>query len=339
MKNDHPIIYMGTPEFAVEPLTQLIEKGFNVCAVVTTVDKPAGRGLKVHSSPVKEFAVKNNIPVFQPIKLSDPDFIENLKNLNADLFIVVAFRKLPEVVWKLPRLGCFNLHASLLPHYRGAAPINHAIINGETVTGVTTFFLNDEIDTGKIIKQVPIAIGPNESAGELHDRMMVIGAELVVDTANAIINNTFNTTDQAELTADKKVTSQKSSEIDSSMMPVLETDIKKAPKIFREDCRIHWKHSASSVHNFIRGLSPYPGAYSVLETNEGEKELKLLKAQITDIPGGNKPGTIIIDQSKLFVNCCDQLLEIIVVQPSGKKAMTVSDYLRGNRSQLISFIS
>lgn len=333
MKNEHPIIYMGTPEFAVEPLKQLIETGFNVCAVVTTADKPAGRGLKVHSSPVKEFAVKNNILVLQPIKLSDPDFIKELKSLNADLFIVVAFRKLPEVVWKLPRLGCFNLHASLLPQYRGAAPINHAVINGETVTGVTTFFLNDEIDTGKIIKQVSIPIGPNESAGELHDRMMVIGAELVVDTTKVIINNTFNTIDQTELTVGNKVNSNISAE------PVNETDIKKAPKIFRDDCRIHWKHSASSVHNFIRGLSPYPGAYSILETNEGEKELKLLKSQITDIPGGYKPGTIIIDHSKLFVNCCDQLLEILIVQPAGKKAMTVDDYLRGNRSQLISFIS
>jgi len=315
MEQDHSIVYMGTPEFAVEPFKRLLEKHYKIAAVVTVADKPSGRGLKVHTSPIKEFALQHQIPVLQPLKLSDPAFIDELKQLNADLYIVVAFRKLPESVWKLPRLGCFNLHASLLPQYRGAAPINHAVINGEKTSGVTTFFLNDEIDTGKIIMQRELAIGPDETAGELHDRLMYLGAELVADTVDSIFSNTHTPVNQIDYSA----------------------ELKKAPKIFRDDCKINFEQSASSIHNFIRGLSPYPGAFGVLSTSEGLKELKVLKSTLTGVQTFGEHGRIVIDHNKMMVACQDEYIELTIVQPAGKKAMSVSDFLRGLRGEISSF--
>ncbi|HLO90229.1 MAG TPA: methionyl-tRNA formyltransferase [Lentimicrobium sp.] len=315
MNKDRTIVYMGTPDFAVEPLKKLIEQKFNVSAVVTVADKPSGRGLKMHASPVKEFAVQHGIKVLQPLKLNDPDFLNELKKLNADLFIVVAFRKLPEAVWKLPPLGCFNLHASLLPQYRGAAPINHAVINGETMSGVTTFFLDEEIDTGKIILRKEVPVGADETAGELHDKLMVTGAQLVIDTVNAIFNGNYQLQEQPK--------------------PVASGDqLRKAPKIFRNDCRINWQQKALTIHNFIRGLSPYPGAYGIMRTSQGESELKVLKSTLTDLQNTGMPGDIRIENNKLFIGCQDHFIEIITVQPSGKKAMAVSDFLRGLRSEI-----
>ncbi len=316
MKQDRSIVYMGTPDFAVEPLKMLLDKQFNVTAVVTVADKPAGRGLKVHSSPVKEFAIQHHLPVLQPLKLNDPDFVEQLKSINADLFIVVAFRKLPEVIWKMPIAGCFNLHASLLPQYRGAAPINHAVINGERTTGVTTFFLNDEIDTGKIIMQRETPIGPDETAGEVHDKLMLIGAELVVETVEAIFNGTHSSVNQ---TNDY-------------------IELKKAPKIFREDCKINWEQTSTSVHNFIRGLSPYPGAFGTLTTSDGVKELKVLKSALTGMATSLDSGTVKIENNKLLVACDDEFIEITMVQPAGKRSMPVSDFLRGSRFEILKLI-
>lgn len=307
---------MGTPEFAVAPLKKLIENQFHIAAVVTVPDKPSGRGLKVHSSPVKEFAIEHHIPVLQPLKLSEPSFIDELKQYNASLFIVVAFRKLPQVVWSLPSLGCFNLHASLLPQYRGAAPINHAVINGEKITGATTFFIDDQIDTGKIIMQEEMTVGPDETAGEVHDRLMELGAELVVKTTKAIFSNNYSLTEQ-----------------------IIKTDeLKKAPKIFREDCRVDWQQKASVIHNFIRGLSPYPGAYGVLDTSDGNKEIKVLKSARTEINSADDPGKVILKGERLFVSTLDELIELLIIQPSGKKVMSVSEFIHGNKSELTGFI-
>lgn len=320
MEKEYSIIYMGTPEFAVEPLKRLLENSFKVAAVVTVADKPAGRGLKLQASPVKQFAIEHNIPVLQPDKLKDPVFIEELKSYNADLFIVVAFRKLPDVVWKLPPLGCFNLHGSLLPQYRGAAPINHAIINGETTTGVTTFFLNEEIDTGKVIMQQEISIGPDENAGELHDRMMVTGADMVVETVKKIFSNEAQAVEQSAM-ADS----------------LSDTPLKGAPKIFRDDCRIKWDNKASDVHNFIRGLSPYPGSYSMVNAENGESELKVLKSALTSIPSAGQPGSLKIEKSTLLIACKDFFVQVLTVQPAGKRPMPVTDFLNGQRGNLISF--
>lgn len=340
-KKDFGIIYMGTPDFAVEPLRKLVNGGYNIKAVVTVADKPSGRGLKVHSSPVKLFAIDHSIPVLQPLKLSDPEFINELKSFDADLFIVVAFRKLPEIVWRMPPEGCFNLHASLLPQYRGAAPINHAVINGETTTGVTTFFINNEIDAGNIIMQKETHIGPDETAGELHDRLMLIGADLVVDTVEAIINGTYRVIVQPDLTHSSDVpdyivpdaSGNQSGNLSSETVKEV-TEIKKAPKIFRDDCKINWHNHASTIHNFIRGLSPYPGAFSILLTSEGEKELKVLKSALNESIEKSEPGSLIIDRNRLFVSCQDAIIELLTIQPAGKKSMSAGEFLRGNRIEL-----
>lgn len=315
---------MGTPEFAVAPLKKLIEHNYNVVAVVTVPDKPAGRGLKMQSSPVKQFAEENNIPVLQPVKLNDEEFIESLKSINASLFIVVAFRKLPQVVWSLPSLGCFNLHASLLPRYRGAAPINRAVMNGETTTGVTTFFINEEIDTGKIIRQSELSIDPDETAGEVHDRLMELGAELVVETTEAIFMNQFTATDQNIIISQQtNLTEMK--------------ELKKAPKIFREDCKINWQLKSSVVHNFIRGLSPYPGAFGVLRTENGDKEVKVLRSRRTGILSKESPGMVNVNGEQLYVATEDYDLELLKLQPAGKKAMTSAEFIRGNKNKLLDF--
>jgi methionyl-tRNA formyltransferase len=250
MNNDLRIVFMGTPEFAVSSLDRLLSAGYNIVAVVTAPDKPAGRGLTLHQSDVKKYALSKGLKILQPEKLRDPDFIEKLTALKPDLQIVVAFRMLPEVIWKLPSLGTFNIHASLLPQYRGAAPINWAIINGEMETGVTTFFLNEKIDAGNIILSETVQISPDENAGELHDRLMHTGADLVVKTIQSIQQNSYKTTEQEKLTID---------------------NIKSAPKIFKQDCKIDWSKSNDNVYNFIRGLSPYPGAFTEIFSEDGKK--------------------------------------------------------------------
>jgi methionyl-tRNA formyltransferase len=310
------IVFMGTPEFAVESLSEILRNGYSVKAVVTVADKPAGRGLKLKVSPVKEFALSKNIPLLQPLSLKDPEFISTLKSLNANLFVIVAFRKLPEEVWSIPELGSFNLHASLLPQYRGAAPINHAILNGETETGATTFFLNSGIDTGTIIMNERIGIGENETAGELHDRLKIMGAELVVKTIRTISEGKLKLREQ----------------------PVGEPALKSAPRLFREHCFINWDRNAKEVHNHIRGLSPYPGAFSLINMDGSEKEIKILKSQITDIVSDLEAGDVkIIDNRRFLVACGDYFLQIMQLQPSGKKAMTAEEFIRGIRVDKMRF--
>lgn len=313
---DISIIFMGTPEFAVESLNQIILNGFGVKAVVTVADKPAGRGLKIRQSPVKEFAVNHNIPVLQPENLKNPEFISALKNLNADLFVIVAFRKLPEEVWRIPELGSFNLHASLLPQYRGAAPINHAIINGERQSGVTTFFLNAEIDAGLILMKETLVIGENETAGELHDRLKVSGADLVIKTIEAI----------------------RDGKISPEAQPTSGAILRSAPRIFRKDCIIDWNKPAGEVHNLIRGLSPYPGAFSVLVQHETEREIKILRSVITDQPSGIRPGSVLTaEDGKLLVACGDSFIEVLLLQPAGKRIMKSDEFVRGLKGRNLFF--
>ncbi len=310
------IVFMGTPEFAVESLRQILLHGFEVKAVVTVADKPAGRGLKLRYSPVKEFALSKGIEVLQPTNLKDPEFIQALEATAANLFVVVAFRKLPEVVWSIPELGSFNLHASLLPQYRGAAPINHAVMNGESKTGVTTFFLNQGIDTGTVIMSEEVEIGENETAGELHDRLMTQGAGLVVRTIQSIKEGSVEPKEQS-----------------------VETEsIKGAPRLFREHCLVEWGRSAAEVHNHIRGLSPYPGAYSILKMDDEEREMKILRSVVTDTPSESVAGKVRVSESgKMMVACNDFFIEIIQLQPAGKKPMEATGFLRGIRAQNLTF--
>lgn len=309
---------MGSPEFAVESLRQLFENNYEIAAVVTVPDKPAGRGLKLKESAVKRFAVGLGIPVLQPQSLKNPEFINELRSLNANLFVVIAFRKLPEEVWMMPEHGTFNLHASLLPNYRGAAPINHAIINGENVTGVTTFFINSEIDTGKIILSQSVDIGPDQTAGELHDQLMVAGAGLVLKTVKSIEDGTC----RAKVQSDR-----------------IET-LKSAPKIFRQDCKINWSKSAFEIHNLIRGLSPFPGAYSNFESAKHISEVKILRSVICNSEEKLLPGDVkVIDGERLWVSCSDGFLEILQLQAAGKRAMMTADFLRGIKSDYLHFES
>lgn len=312
-KKDLRIIYMGTPDFAVESLKALVEGGYNVVGVVTMPDKPAGRGLKLQYSPVKEYALSRNLPLLQPEKLKDTQFIAGLQALKADLQIVVAFRMLPEVVWNMPRLGTFNLHASLLPQYRGAAPINWAVINGETETGVTTFFLTHEIDTGKIIEQEKIPIGDNDDAGMIHDRLMLLGAKLVVKTVDRILNGNRDSVAQEDILQGKEP--------------------KLAPKIFKETCEINWNDSTKQVYDFIRGLSPYPAAWTELKTPNGELlHLKIFETEKHFAKQNNRPGTLVTDGKKIMdVATSDGFLRLVSIQQAGKKRMSVADFLRGCR--------
>lgn len=302
---------MGTPEFAVESLKALVENDFNVVAVVTMPDKPIGRGHKVQSSPVKEYAVAQKIPVLQPERLKDESFLAELRSFNADLQIVVAFRMLPEVVWAMPRLGTFNLHASLLPQYRGAAPINWAIINGETKTGVTTFFLQHEIDTGNIILQESVAILPEENVGNLHDKLMHIGAKSVVRTVEIILSEKVNAIPQQE-----------------------DEELKLAPKIFKDTCRINWEKSGESIHNFVRGLSPYPAAWcELLQDNSDAVVLKVFETKFEKISHQMPLKSILTDgKSYLKVAVNDGFLHLKTIQIQGKKRMNVSDFLMGFRT-------
>ena len=304
---DAKVIFLGTPEFAVASLEALVENGFSVAAVVTSPDKPAGRGLKLTESAVKRYALGKNIPVLQPIKLKDPDFLEKLRSFQADIQVVVAFRMLPELVWAMPRLGTINLHGSLLPQYRGAAPINRAIMNGETITGVTTFKLQQEIDTGNILLQEEIPIGIDENAGELHDRMKKIGAALTVTTIRELIFG----------------------ELTEKPQPLKTThDLKTAPKIFSEDCAIQWSDSTKKIYDQIRGLSPYPGAFTLFNG----KMMKIFRSKSELTHHGRVPGLIDIETNNLFrFTTSDGYIYPEDLQPEGKKRMSVIDFLRGYR--------
>lgn len=301
---------MGTPEFAVASLDALMKAGLNIIAVVTAPDKPAGRGLKMHESAVKQYATANGLPVLQPIRLKDPDFILSLQQLKADLQIVVAFRMLPEVVWNMPPLGTINLHGSLLPQYRGAAPINWAVINGEKETGVTTFKLKHEIDTGDILLQRAFGIAEDETAGDVHDRMKVIGADLLVETVKGLAAGTLKEKPQDALATN--------------------TVLKHAPKIFTETCVIDWSHSTLDIHNLIRGLSPFPGALTKLDG----KVLKIYKSA-TEYQDHQQPiGTVFTDgKNFLKFATSNGFIHVLDLQLEGKKRMSVTDFLRGYRPQ------
>ncbi len=306
------IVFMGTPDFAVESLKALVNGGYNIVGVITAPDKPAGRGNKLTESSVKKYAVENNLKVLQPEKLKNPDFLAEIQNLKADLQVVVAFRMLPEVVWNMPPKGTFNLHGSLLPQYRGAAPLNWAVINGETKTGVTTFLLDHEIDTGKIIFKKETPIGENETVGDVHDRLMEIGAKLVVETVDAIAAGNIQPIPQTDLMG--------------------KVEIKHAPKIFKEDCRIDWSKDTETVRNLIRGLSPYPAAWTNLANMKTGEEIltKIFFVQKVDSEKGNLPGSIKTD-GKTFLNvaCRNGWLQIADLQIAGKKRMKTDEFLRG----------
>jgi methionyl-tRNA formyltransferase len=303
---------MGTPEFAVETLRVILEAGYNVVAVMTAPDKPAGRGQKLKFSPVKEFALIHHLPILQPINLKDSEFIDTFRSYNSNLQIVVAFRMLPEVIWQIPEYGSVNLHASLLPQYRGAAPINHVLINGETETGLTTFFIEKEIDTGNIILSKKVIIEASDNAGTLHNRLMIEGGKLVLKTIDLIENDDVNTQSQAMAIFDQ-------------------TDLKTAPKIFKGDCRINWHASCKSIHNLIRGLSPFPGAYAFLRYPDGTtKQVKIFKTTYFQESQNKTPGSIITDNKTTFsVVANNGRIQIEELQIEGKRALSISDFLRG----------
>lgn len=300
------IVFMGTPDFAVGILDEILNKGYEVVGVITAADKPAGRGQKLSESAIKKYALEKGLPILQPTNLKSEDFLKQLKELNANLQVVVAFRMLPKMVWDMPKFGTFNLHASLLPDYRGAAPINWAIINGEEKTGVTTFFLDEKIDTGQIILQQETDILPNETAGELHDKLMVLGAKTVIETLNIIEKNQVVTKNQ----------------------PV--EDTKTAYKLNKENCRIDWNNSTQKVYDHIRGLHPYPSAWSLLNHNGKELNVKIYSAEKEIINHSNLIGKIITDNKKeLKVATKDGYIKILEMQLPGKKRMEMHEILNG----------
>lgn len=314
-KKDLRIIFMGTPEFAVESLQRLVAGGYHVVAVVTQPDKPVGRHQDtLQPSEVKKYALSQGLPVLQPVKLKDPTFIKELDNYHADLQVVVAFRMLPEVVWAMPRYGTFNVHAALLPQYRGAAPINWAVINGETQTGVTTFFLDKDIDTGRIIDRKTFDIPDNADVEYVYDGLMHLGAQLCIETVDKVIatDGQVPSTPQAE-----------------------SFNLKAAPKIFKETCQINWNQPAKQIYDFIRGLSPYPGAWTTLSPvgNEDEKKsiLKLFRTKKTELPADMEVGRMKMENKKLYVACTDFWLQIEELQASGKKRLPVREFLNGIR--------
>ena len=310
-KKDLRIIYLGTPEFAVEALRRLVEEDYNVVAVVTMPDKPVGRHQnRLQASPVKEYAMQQGLPVLQPEHLKDEAFLSELRSYRADLQIVVAFRMLPEVVWDMPRFGTFNIHASLLPQYRGAAPINWAIINGDKESGLTTFFLQHDIDTGDIIDQIRVPIDDDCTCGDLHDKLMTLSGDLALKTVDSVIKGTVQSTPQSEFYNGETLRS--------------------APKIFKETCRIDWTKSLDEIYNFVRGLSPYPGAWTMLDTNEAQQEVKVFRAQKIEGNHDYEPGTVLCDGRKtLDVAVKEGLLRITELQLAGKKRMPVSAFLNG----------
>jgi methionyl-tRNA formyltransferase len=318
------IVFMGTPDFAVASLKALVEDGYNIVGVVTAPDKPAGRGLKLHQSAVKIYAEAQGLQLLQPEKLKNETFLEALRSLHAHLHIVVAFRMLPEVVWNMPPLGTINVHGSLLPQYRGAAPINWAIINGEKETGVTTFKLQHEIDTGHILLQQKIPIGDNETAGELHDKMKEVGAALLLKTVKALLNGQLSETPQATVIADEKPAAGET----ETNVTATGLQLKHAPKIFTNTCEIDWSKPAAEVHNLIRGLSPFPGAFTSLQG----KMLKIYRGEIEESsPAGNEGDFVTDGRHELKFACADGYIKVLELQLEGKKKMQVQDFLRGYR--------
>lgn len=305
-KNNMPIVFMGTPGFAAHILETLVENGQNIVGVVTVADKPAGRGKKLHESEVKKIALKHQLTLLQPTHLKDPIFIEALKALNAAVFVVVAFRMLPELVWKIPAKGTFNLHASLLPQYRGAAPINWAIINGEKTTGVTTFFIDEKIDTGAVIDQKAISIEESDTAGSLHDKLMTLGADLVAKTLLDIEKGSIDPKSQAN-----------------------EGKLKEAPKIFKEDCRINWSQDGKDIENFIKGMSPYPTAWTHLNQERETVILKIFEATFIKMSHDSKIGSIIKSKKELKIAVRDGFIVLLKIQLPGKRAMNILEVLNG----------
>ena len=334
-KKDLKIVFMGTPEFAVATLRALVENGYNVVAVVTQPDKPVGRHGSVLRAPaVKEYALSVGLPVLQPEKMKDADFVEQLRSYQADLQVVVAFRMLPEIVWAMPRFGTFNVHAALLPQYRGAAPINWAIINGETETGVTTFFLDHDIDTGQIILQKRFQIPDDADVEYVYDGLMNLGAEIALETVDLVIENN----------GEIQTISQEDWLKDNCQLSIVNCQLNSAPKLFKETCRINWNQSAKNIYNFVRGLSPVPVAWTTLvsdnfsenssKTVENEKnatsiDLKIYKTQKTNRLCNASAGTLLVEKSQLFVATADEWLEILELQLAGKKRMAAHDFLNG----------
>ncbi len=314
-KKDLRIVYMGTPDFAVEPLRRLVEGGYNVVGVLTMPDKPAGRGHQIQYSPVKQYALSQELPLLQPEKLKDESFVEELRAWKADLQIVVAFRMLPEIVWNMPRLGTFNLHASLLPQYRGAAPINWAVINGDTETGITTFFLQHEIDTGHVIQQVRVPIADTDNVEVVHDKLMMLGGELVTETVDAILAGTIKPIPQEDM--------------------AVVGELRPAPKIFKDTCRIDWNQPVKRVYDFIRGLSPYPAAWSELVNEAGEASVvKIFETEKQPTLHTYAVGTVLSDgKSFLKVAVPDGFVSIVSLQLPGKKRLRIDELLRGFRLQ------
>ncbi|MCO6148443.1 methionyl-tRNA formyltransferase [Flavobacterium sp. NRK1] len=300
------IVFMGTPEFAVGILDTIYQHNYDIVGVITAADKPAGRGQQIKYSAVKEYALEKGLRLLQPTNLKDEAFLAELKSLEANLQVVVAFRMLPEAVWKMPKFGTFNLHASLLPQYRGAAPINWAIINGETTTGVTTFFIDDKIDTGAMILKSSLEIGENENAGQLHDRLMDLGKDAVIKTLNLIENGNAETTIQPN-----------------------DDDIKTAYKLNRENCKIDWTKPGAEIHNLIRGLSPYPAAWCFFKDNGQEWNVKIYETEFMQEVHDKTPGTIIIDKKEIKVATQDGYIKITALQFPGKKKMTSKELLNG----------
>lgn len=309
MSMSRRVVFMGTPEFAVRSLDALLKAGINIVGVVTAPDKPAGRGRQLQGSAVKARTTELGLPLLQPIKLRDPDFHRQLAGFGADLFVVVAFRMLPEVVWNMPRLGTMNLHASLLPQYRGAAPINWAVINGETTTGATTFFIRHEIDTGDVLMREELPIGPDETAGELHDRLAIMGGDLLARTVQHVFDGTVARQPQQAGPG---------------------AALRSAPKLTPENCRIAWHHSAARVHNHIRGLSPYPGAWTAWHQDGRTLHFKVLRASLyAGASSATAPGTVRFDREGMTVRCGDGWLRLTEVQLEGKRRMTGADLMRG----------
>lgn len=312
-KEDLRIVYMGTPDFAVEALRGLVDGGYNVAGVITMPDKPAGRGHKLQYSPVKQYALDHNLPLLQPEKLKDEAFVEALRAWKADLQIVVAFRMLPEVVWNMPRFGTFNLHASLLPQYRGAAPINWAVINGDTETGITTFFLKHEIDTGEVIQQERVSIADTDDVGMVHDKLMTLGGRLVIDTVDAILNDTVKSIPQEEMAC--------------------AGELRPAPKIFKETCRIDWSQPVKRIYDFIRGLSPHPAAWTELVQPDSQNIImKIFETEKITDDHQLTPGTLLTDgKTYIHIAATDGFIGIRSLQLPGKKRLKTDELLRGFR--------
>ena len=305
------IVFMGTAAFAVPTLDILVKSGYDVAAVVTAPDKPAGRGKKIRHSPVKEYAMNNNLTVLQPIRLSDEAFVQRLRDLKPEIQVVVAFRMLPKAVWKIPPKGTLNLHASLLPQFRGAAPINHAIIQGSKVTGLTTFLIDKKIDTGRILKQIQTPIGESETAGELHDRLMIMGTELTLQTVRDLVSGKAKPISQDELISDEGM-----------LLP--------APKIFKADCQINWEMDTDTIFNLIRGLSPVPGAYTGLNFNDGSsKTLKVFRSEKVTVAPDLPPGAVKFGKNTFEVACKNGFIKLLEIQLEGKRKMQAFEFLRG----------